>query len=220
MNKEINAVLGDALIVFRKMKVATIDEIAVLLGASQKTARRRLREWKVYRSYNGNGRYYALPEVAKFDTNGLWRHNGIGFSKHGNLSETVVHLVVTSDAGLYGAKLGEILNMDPRTFLSPFGEHPALRREKHQGRFVYFSAEEDVYCRQVDVCKCRLREKEFPSDTEAVAILVTVIKHPELDVLQLCRKIESEGVNTNLHRITNLLAKHDLTLKKTPLSPS
>ncbi len=40
------------------------------------------------------------------------------------------------------AELGDLLGMQPHGFLPLFREHPGLRREKYQGRFVYFSAEE------------------------------------------------------------------------------
>ena len=67
-----------------------IEELSGLLGSSLVTARRRLRQWKAYTSYNQNGRYYVLPDIAKFDTDGLWRHQDILFSQHGNLKQTVI----------------------------------------------------------------------------------------------------------------------------------
>jgi hypothetical protein len=90
------------------------------------TARRRLKAWRAYTSYNRNGRYYTLPEIAQFDDMGLWRHQGAFFSKHGNLKQTLVHLVVHSVQGLSGAEFGEILGLQPRSFLSHFRDHPAI----------------------------------------------------------------------------------------------
>ena len=78
---------------FKKQKVVTIDQLASWLSCSVVTARRRLKAWRAYTSYNRNGRYYTLPEIAQFDDIGLWRYQGAFFSKHGNLKQTLVHLV-------------------------------------------------------------------------------------------------------------------------------
>ena len=218
MSRKQEAVDNQALKVFRAKKTATIDEIATLLGASLPTARRRLKAWGAYRSYNHNGRFYALPAVARFDDNGLWRHGGIGFSRHGNLGQTLVELVARSEGGLCAAELGALLGMAPHAFLSQFRDHPALRRQKHQGRFVYFSAHGQRHRRQVEA---REREGvEMPGDAEAVAILVAAIKHPGLNARQLRRRVEEEGGASTPQRIENLFARHGLALKKTPPSAS
>ena len=56
-------------IIFRK-KIITIDTLSSLLNSSTKTARRRLKLWEAYTSYNENGRYYTLPDIPDFDANG------------------------------------------------------------------------------------------------------------------------------------------------------
>ncbi len=220
MSKKPENIDKEALGAFRAKKIATVDEIAAFLGASLPTARRRLKAWGAYRSYNHNGRFYVLPAVARFDDNGLWQYRGKGFSEHGNLCKTVVQLVIRSEGGLGAAELGVLLGMAPHAFLSQLRGHPALRRQKHEGRFVYFSAQEPGHGRQV---KARGRKHEgggMPGDAEAVAILVAAIKHPGLSARQLCRKVEKDGGASTPQRIANLLARHGLTLKKTPPSAS
>ncbi len=105
----------------------TVVLLAAWLSCSIATARRRLKAWSTYTSYNHNGRYYTLPEIAEFDDNGLWHHQGVFFSKHGNLKQTLVHLVSHSVQGLSGAELGKLLGLQPRSFLSHFRDHPALK---------------------------------------------------------------------------------------------
>ena len=133
---------------FRAQKVGTINGLADLLQCSVSTARRQLKQWKTHTSYNRNGRFYALPDVVRFDADGLWRYRGIGFSRYGNLTQTVVGLVRDSEAGLRAAELGNLLGLEPRSFLSAFADHAALWREKHQGRFVYFAAEDAIFQEQ------------------------------------------------------------------------
>ncbi|KPK48724.1 MAG: hypothetical protein AMJ63_17900 [Myxococcales bacterium SG8_38_1] len=213
-----NRVAQEARRTFRAQKVGTIDELADLLQCSVSTARRRLRLWKAHTSYNRNGRYSVLPDVARFDADGLWRYRGIGFSRYGTLKQTVVGLVRESPAGLGAGQLGRLLGLEPRSFLSPFRDHPALRRERHQGRFVYFAAQREVFREQRRRRMAMGREAELPSDAEAVAILVERIKQPRSSVEELVVRLKAQSVRVSAQAIRNLFARHGLTGKKTPLS--
>jgi len=131
-----SAVSGKTLKAFRRRKVMTLEEVAKLVHSSLHTARRRLKDWRAYTSYNQNGRYYALPDVPEFDADGLWHWRGVSFSRYGNLKQTVVELIRRSLAGLDAGEMGSLLGLDPRSFLSSFADHPQIKREKSQGRFV------------------------------------------------------------------------------------
>jgi len=203
---------------FRARKVLTIEELAGLLQSSLSTARRRLKAWNTFTSYNKNGRYYALPSVPVFDANGLWWYRDIGFSRYGNLTETLTGLVCCSQAGLSAAELGQRLGMEPRSFLWLFRNHPALTREKHQGRFVYFAAESAICQRQRDGRMIMDAGARRPSDSEVIVILVETIKHPELSIEQLCRNLKKQGIAVAEQAVVNLFAYHGLELKKTARS--
>ncbi len=203
---------------FRAQKVGTIDQLVDLLHCSLSTARRQLKQWKAHTSYNRNGRYYALPDVVRFDADGLWRYRGIGFSRYGNLKQTVVGLVRNSPAGLRAGELGNLLGLEPRSFLSAFRAEPALRREKHGGRFVYFAAEPEVFREQKRRRMAISRQAEMPSDGEAVAILVERIKQPRASVEELVVALKAQSVRVSAQAVRNLLARHGLTGKKTPPS--
>lgn len=206
--------------VFRAKTVMTLPELALELQRSQRTAQRQLHQWNVYTSYNKNGRYYVLPDVPQFDSNGLWRYRGIFFSRHGNLTQTLVAVVKHSKAGLNAAELTELLGLSPRSFLSAFRSHPELRREKHQGCFVYFSSEPSLYEQQKNQRLAMIRNAKQPSEVEAIAILVEAVKHPELTHDQLCAQLKSRHPNMTPEAVTNLFAQHGLCVKKTPHGPS
>ena len=169
---------------------------------------------------NHNGRYYTLPEVPEFDTHGLWRYRDISFSQHGNLTDTVVQLVKQSPAGLSGAELGQWLGLDPRPFLSFFRDHPALQREAHRGRFVYFCAESTIYRRQQSRRSTMPVRIEVPTDAQAIAILVQTIKHPDWSIEKLCAQLKRQGVKVSAEAVSTFFADHGLQIKKTPRSPS
>jgi hypothetical protein len=200
---------------FEARKVMTVAELALQMRCSPRTVHRRLQAWQAIHSYNQNGRYYTLPSVPTFDSHGLWRYRDIGFSRYGNLTETLIGLVCHSPAGLSAAELGERLGMEPHSFLWLFRNHPALTREKHQGRFVYFTAESALGHRQREGRMIMDAHARRPSDREVIAILVETIKHPALSIEQLCRNLKRQGVAVTEQAVVNLLADHGLELKKT-----
>lgn len=209
----------EALKKFRRQKVATINQVAEMLGCAVSTARRRLKHWGAHTSYNHNGRYYALPDVVQFDPDGLWRCRGICFSRYGNLTATVVALVERSEGGLRGAELKRLVGLEPRSFLSHFRAHPALRREKIAGTWVYFSADPEVFGKQRRRREAMEQEKQMPSDSQAVLLLVELIKDPSLSAEQLAKRLAKQGMNVAVQTVRNFLARHELGGKKTARSP-
>jgi len=206
---------------FEKEKVVTILLLTAWLSCSVATARRRLKAWGALTSYNRNGRYYTLPQIAKFDDNGLWRYQGIFFSKHGNLKQTLIHLITHSQQGLSGAELGDLLGLQPRSFLSHFRDHAALSRENLMGRWIWFSAdpEKGKKQKQAQLAHAVAKGPRMPSDMEAVMILVDLITHPNSRLEQISRRLKSKGFAIDVEAIRQLLVHHDL-LKKTADFPA
>ena len=206
-----------ALRAFKRKKVLVVEELGELLASSLATARRRLKEWHTYTSYNHNGRYYVLHEVAEFDANDLWRYKTIFFSQQGNLKKTVIHLVQSSPAGLTGAEIGELVGLAPRSFLSHFRNEPQLQREKIAGLFVYFSSErstrvEQEQQRQEEAARAALRR--LPTDAEAVVILVERITHPHWSIEDISIRLRRKGYRFSVEEVRHFLGHHGL-LKKT-----
>jgi len=81
------------LALMRSKIVVTLPELASHLQRSPRTAQRCLADCKAINSYNKNGSRYTLPDIAKFDKNGLWHFKGIFFSRFGDLPLTFVKLV-------------------------------------------------------------------------------------------------------------------------------
>ncbi len=204
--------------IFRK-KVITIDALSLLLNSSIKTARRRLKLWDAYTSYNENGRYYTLPAIPEFDANGLWIYRKVRFSKYGNLKQTTIHLIKRSKAGLDAAEMSDLLGISVRSFLTVLHNDPAIKREKIQGRYIYFSTVENDSLKQKNLRSGMARIKQMPSDIEAVLILVETIKNPHLSVEGLALKLRGKNCGVTPENIRNLFGYHGLTVKKTPESP-
>ncbi|MFH0780468.1 MAG: hypothetical protein V2B20_00720 [Pseudomonadota bacterium] len=202
---------------FEKVKVFTIGEITSVLKCSIPNARLKLKQWRAYTSYNQNGRFYTLPQVPRFDHHGLWHHENVAFSRQGNLKKTFVHLVTSAPAGLSGRQLGELLDLSPQSFLHHFRNCPGVCREKHDGAYVYFSADTAVYEKQVqrrNSLACRPAVIPL-SDPEAVMILVAVIRHHDISAEEILVLPEIKKSKMELIAIQGFFECHGLG-KKTP----
>jgi hypothetical protein len=218
MSRESDAWAGKARKVFRRLKILTLGEVAELIHSSIHTARRRLKEWQAHTSYNRNGRHYALPGVPEFDGEGLWRWQGVFFSQHGNLKQTVVELIRRSQAGLDAAEMRLLLGLDSRSFLSAFAEQPQIVREKTQGRYVYYCADRPICAEQQQRRGAMSAKGRQPTPHEAIAILVEKIKHPGLSNKALSRGLRKQKLCVEPETIENLFVRHGLAVKKTPPS--
>lgn len=200
---------------FRRQKIITIDQLVKLLTCSVITARRRLKKWRTYTSINKNGRYYTLPPIPVFDENGLWRYQTVLFSKHGNLTQTIVELIKTSQKGLSAVEIAGIVDLIPNSsFLSRIKNVPGVRREKHQGRFVYLSDHPEIYSGQKHRWELSQSTADFPTDAQAIIILVQLIKHPGIGIEQLAGKVSGKDQQFGPGAVRKFLQFHDL-LKKT-----
>jgi hypothetical protein len=205
--------IKQALLSFRKKKTFTVEDVVSLLECSIPTVRLKLRQWGARSSYNKSGQYYALPEVPRFDENGLWWFKGAYFSKYGTLKNTVVHLVRASAAGLSGEQIGELVGLAPRSFLHHFRDTPGLRREKHQGVYVYFSDDEVRYSEQTENRLEDYALDEPISDADAIVILVALIKHHGFTADHLAELPEVKECALSVAAIDRYLRQHDLGKK-------
>lgn len=205
--------------IISRKKIITIEELSSLLKSSVKTARRRLKVWGTYTSYNENGRYYTLLNTPKFDSNGLWVYRKVRFSKYGNLKQTIIHMIKQSRSGFNVLEMSDLLGISAHPFLTALQKHLDIKREKIQGRFVYFSAIEDDFIKQKDCRMDTVIRKQLPSGIEAILILVETIKNPNLSVEKLVLKLKSKNCNVTAESIRNLYNYHGLTIKKMPEVP-
>ena len=198
---------------FKSSGIMTMDQLSRELGISVRNTRRHLRKWGVYTSYNHNGRYYAHPSVARFNRHGVWSRDGVHFSKHGNLRDTFVALIESSESGMSADEAGRILLLNPRSFVSHFRSDPRLSREKLDGRYIYFSSKKCVCDRQKNSRPLSGR-MSLISDQTAIFLLIEKIKSPSADPSKLAAILRGNGYEVNSVAVESFLENHGL-LKKT-----
>lgn len=216
--KSLNSnVIEKTLMVFQNNKVMTLEDLKTLLCCSTITARRRLKDWQTFTSYNQNGRYYTLPHIPEFDTYGLWHYRHTCFSKHGNLKQTIVHLVENSEQGLSAWSIEKLLGFAVHPLLPRMVKDIVLCREKIQGKFIYFSPDKTVSDKQISSYKA-LASNEKQTDLPwhiAVQVLVERIKQPDVDWAQLVKRLQIRGVQVSLSEVISFLKFYGVEKKTT-----
>ena len=199
---------------FQRQKIATIKQLEQWLNCSAMTVRRRLKAWRSFTSINQNGRYYTLPQVPVFDPSGLWRHQRVLFSKHGNLKQTVVAMITSSSKGLSAVEIARLVDLAPNSsFISRITYGLGVQREKHQGRFVYFSERPEIYSLQKYALASGRQGAGMPTDQEAVMILVELLKHPGIGIEELAARVSKPSQWVEPQAVRAFLELHDLVKK-------
>lgn len=201
---------------WKSKKVFLLKELTDILKCSEITVKCYLRKWNAISSYNNNSKYYTLPEIAEFDANGLWKYNGIGFSKNGNLIQTIVHLVSLSLNGLNVKDIADLLHLDCTSLISRIFNRKYLMRKRFSGKYIYFSADEDIYELQLKEWE-KIIETQAGikiSDTVAVTILVELISNPGLVNDEFVKHLSRKSINITKIQLNSFLEHHKI-LKKT-----
>ena len=210
-----SAIKQTAIQFFKKKKIVTLKQFSDYFNCSIRTAQRRLKIFKVFRSYNKNSAYFVLHNIPKFDKNGLWKYKGIFFSKHGILKQAIIHLVANSEMGLDAYEIGKTVELSSRSFISHFQNIPGLCKEKFKNKFIYFSDKKSICEKQKRKRKLMLKEKllSLPSDTVAIAILIDIIKHPNTAIENCIQRLRIKKINIKRETIQNFLQHHNIKKK-------
>ena len=204
---------------FKQHKVLTFAALCLLLRLSVATVRRRLKGWGALSSYNKSGQYYTLPLIPEFNKQGLWKHEGAFFSKHGTLKNTVIHLVQISKRGLSNSELEQILGVNPNSYLPQCKELAGVRREKHHRQVVYFAADKELYKQQKqNRFPPQPTVAKLPPDALSIIILVELVNNPKSTPAELAQMLRPAGYQIDAHMVENLLEYHGLSKKKLNMS--
>jgi hypothetical protein len=212
---------------FRRRHVVDLQAIlATLKTSSPMTAFRRLAEVGSLSSYSHRGRYYTVPDIPTFDDDGLWLHQGIGFSRHGTLKDTVPVLVDRSEAGMVHRDLQVRLQVRVHNTLLELVQAHRLVRDSLAGEYLYLSAEPDrtrVQRQRRESMKPPVALEAGPPPTALVVeILIEVIHAAAVrgDPQAIAARLATRGVIASVEQVERVLREHRLLGKKTAPSRS
>jgi len=191
-----------------------LETLADQFCCSARSIQRYLSISGYYRSFSHNGKWYTLHHVPKFNLNGLWFSDDIGFSRAGNLNNTLVRLVTKSPVGMSAEDLGEKLRCRCHSVLVQLYRNEKLQREKIGRSFVYFAQDARVADNQRKGWESlNVPSKLLPAEI-AVLILAEFIRNPQISFEQLAKTMQkTRNVSVKAVQIEKLFEQHGL--KKT-----
>jgi DNA-binding CsgD family transcriptional regulator len=146
-------------------------------------------------------------------------YDQIGFSRHGSLTQTLIHLIAKSSAGLSAKELGDRLHHRCHSVLMNLYQAQRVDRVQIDRQFVYLAAEARKNQSQRKILKARtLPAVSLPFTAEtAVFVLVEFIKHPQSSLEQIAQGVkQNRGVRVSPEGIARFLEEQGL--KKTAVS--
>lgn len=206
---------------FHRRKCWMLAELGKALDYALITVRRLLNQIGYFRSYTHNGKWYTLQSSPEFNRDGIWRHRGIGFSKHGSLTATITHLVARSPAGLSARELADKLQHPCHAVLTNLHKNGELDRIKLGGEFRYLSTEQPINRRQRE--QSAVEQPPGPSAVlstqAAVFVLIEHIKNPKVSFPQIAANVHKQRhIAVTAESINRFFEEHGL--KKTPEAPT
>ena len=206
---------------YRTKRVALLDDLREALRTESRTTIFRVLSAAGYlTSYSHAGRYYTLKRIPKFDSHGIWLLRGIGFSRHGTLRATVIHLVETSPAGQTHSELQDLLQLRVHDTLRLLIQDHALSRKQFQDAYLYLSSNprraSAQWAQRQQLAAAAVPEQLEPS--RIIDVLVDVVRHPSDDASAVSARLRGLGHAVTAEQVEAVFTHYDL--KKTARSRS
>jgi hypothetical protein len=207
------------------IKSRRVVEMRDLFEAVESTSRmtvfRRLSGVEYLCSYTHAGRYYTLFDIARFDSDGIWFYDDIGFSQNGSLKNTVTYLVDNGDGGKFHSDLERQLRVRVHNVLLDLVRSKQIKRTKFEGQFLYLSSDKARSTKQIeqrDKLSMQLRRiPVFITQPMVIEILAEVIRqskrHPHAD--QVVSALAIRGLPIAKNDVMTVFDHYDIE-KKTP----
>jgi hypothetical protein len=180
---------------------------------------RDLKKLDVISSYTHTGQYHALRRLAKFDENGLWFFQDVGFSRYGTLKRSLVHVITHSQAGMTHREMRKLFRVEVQKPLTDLVSTNAVARQLLPRRIhVYLSADETSgaqWERRLAI-GAKALDVALPAESIRIEILVEVIRAPErsLDEKVLGPLLRQRGVLVKDEEVRYVLAYYDIKKKR------
>ncbi len=203
--------------VFKLYKCLTLEDLCTSLTYSSRSTQRLLKIVGYYSSFTHNGKWYTLQNIPKFDNNGLWFYQGIGFSQRLTLNATICHLIDNSPEGLKASDLSKTLSASCPPVLNRLYKANKIDRAKTRRGFVYLSIDRTIKRRQVSSIE-KVQCLQRPSDTDTITILVEFIRNPNRTFEELASHLNKSMIFCSTDMIKNMFVYFGLE-KKIPKKP-
>ncbi len=207
---------------FKKNIVMDIDDLMKQTSASRITVFRNLKEIGYIASYNQNGKYYTLLEIANFDNSGIFDHKGILFFRDGGIQELVITEIDSSEKGYTAEELSQKIRTRISNQLPQFVRKGLIIRKKYADFYVYYSIDEATQQKQVTnrekevKIPSTIEDSEISAEKKTIRILLKIIQNPNSDPHEIGKRLREEGLKISDSFIQNIFQKYDIQKKGSP----
>jgi hypothetical protein len=200
---------------FRKKPVMPmVDLERALASRSRRSLFRDLDALGYLSSYTHTGRYYTLASIPDFDADGLWRFDGVGFSRNATLKATVLRLVATCEAGRTQRELQLRLGVRVHNPLLALVEQKLLGREPVDDEYVYVSAHRKRAAEQLgrrrQLALVPAATPQPALDVEVLFEVIHGVRVPPQDAAILAQRLAARGVRATVSEVTAVLERYGL----------
>lgn len=200
---------------FERHKVLCMPELhKILQSTSRATVFRYLHDLNHLTSYTHNGKYYTLPEIAQFDSDGFWHFGDVGFSSHGTLMNTLAHMITMSQSGKTNSELEKLFRTRVQNSLQRLLKPNRIAMAKSAKSILYISSDPTIGNQQIKRRTEVGSRKRLP-DWIIAEILVEAIKsapeQPGID--DVANNLAKKGSLITREQVQQVFEENDLEKK-------
>jgi hypothetical protein len=167
-------------------------------------------------SFSHAGRFYTLEGVPRFDENGLWFSDEIGFSARGTLRATVEHLVLQAPAGCTHGEIERLVRLRVHDTLRSLVEAGRIGRERVEALYVYVDA--DGAATRAQLARRRALQPPTPTSpldaARVIDVLLVVIRNPRAGARAVGEQLRARGLAVSDVQVEEVFTRYDLAKKK------
>lgn len=187
---------------------------AAVPGRSRRSLFRDLGSLGCLSSFTHAGKFHTLPDVPRFDDDGLCFFGEVGFSRLGTLKNTVSEMTRSSPAGRTHSELRALLRVRVQNTLLDLVQSGEIRRKTLEGM------DELLYLHpglaEAGVQQAR-RESLFakpplPPEERVVVILAETVRAGRVAVSPqlVARRLRARGAEVSVEEVRRVFAEYDL----------
>ena len=197
--------------------VMTLKQLRQALdGRGRSSLFRDLKPLDLITSYSHAGQYHALTSSARFDQNGLWIFNAVGFAIYGTLKATLAQLIAEAATGMTHKELKNLLCVSVQNTLTDLVRSNTVGRRLLPDRlYLYVSQDsdkgDDQYQRRLSLQQ-HVADTVLPPEHIRIAILLEVIRSTprSIDEKALGAALRKRGVAIKDSEVTCVLLYYDV----------
>lgn len=190
------------------------DILKVLKTTSWMTAYRHLKKLDYLASFTHACSYYTLKEIPDFDEYGLWFFGEVGFSRWGNLQESLKHLILDSKSGQTQVEVQQLLRTRTHNALLTLVGSTDIAREKIGGVYTYVSPSEGTRKQQIkerqEVADTANISRSLVIDILAQTIYLTV---GHVNYSEVAKALRRRGTKVTNSQVFTVFKKYGLEKK-------